>query len=71
MILPDSTKAFAACSGGHQVMAIALARPTAHPAVSQTGVESLLDVGREPVQLALKPDGGEIFVLNSLERFHL
>ena len=27
VILPDSTKAFAACSGGHQVMAIALARP--------------------------------------------
>ena len=29
-------------------------------------VESLLDVGRAPMQLALKPDGGEIFVSNSL-----
>ena len=64
VILPDSSKAFAACSGGHQVMAIALARPTAHPAQPDR-VESLLDVGRDPVQLALKPDGGEIFVLNS------
>ena len=25
-----------------------------------------MDVGRAPVQLALKPDGGEIFVSNSL-----
>ncbi len=65
VILPDSTKAFAACSGGHQVMAIALARPAAHPAQPDR-LESLLDVGHNPVQLALKPDGGEIFVLNSL-----
>jgi YVTN family beta-propeller protein len=64
-ILPDSTKAFAACSGGHQVMAIALARPAAHPAQPDR-LEALLDVGRDPVQLALKPDGGEVFVLNSL-----
>src|SRR6201999_618330 len=27
VILPDSSKAFIACSGGHQVMAIGLARP--------------------------------------------
>ncbi len=65
VILPDSTKAFAACSGGHQVIAIALARPAAHPAQPDR-LESLLDVGHNPVQLALKPDGGEIFVLNSL-----
>ncbi len=65
VILPDSSKAFAACSGGHQVMAIALARPAAHPAQPDR-LESLLDVGRQPLQLALKPDGGEIFVLNSL-----
>jgi YVTN family beta-propeller protein len=71
VILPDSLKAFAACSGGHQVMAIALAReasPT-HPDIStdpSDRLESLLDVGRGPVHLALKPDGGEIFVSNSL-----
>jgi len=29
-------------------------------------LEALLDVGQAPVQLALKPDGGELFVLNSL-----
>jgi YVTN family beta-propeller protein len=74
-ILPDSSKAFVACSAGHQLMAIALAnrkdsapspdRPqTDRPQVDR--LESLLDVGRAPVQLALKPDGGELFVSNSL-----
>ena len=67
VILPDSSKAFAACSGGHQVMAIQLAhetRPDGRPATVDR-IESLLDVGRGPVQLALKPDGGEVFVTNS------
>jgi YVTN family beta-propeller protein len=75
VILPDSSKAFVACSGGHQVMAIALARPedqvasagaSAAPAWAPDRLEALMDVGRAPVQLALKPDGGEIFVSNSL-----
>lgn len=61
--LPDSSKAFIACSEGHQVMVIALAHPDAH--VSSDRLETLMDVGRAPVQLALKPDGGEIFVSNS------
>ncbi len=68
VILPDSSKAFAACSGGHQVMAILLA-PEHTPDASTTTpdrLESLLDVGRGPVHLALKPDGGEVFVSNSL-----
>jgi YVTN family beta-propeller protein len=74
VILPDSSKAFVACSAGHQIMAIALASGAAH--ARQTGgqpeqsqpdrLEALLDVGRAPVQLALKPDGGELFTLNSL-----
>jgi YVTN family beta-propeller protein len=74
VILPDSSKAFVACSAGHQIMAIALASGAAH--AGQTGgqpdqaqpdrLEALLDVGRAPVQLALKPDGGELFALNSL-----
>lgn len=69
-ILPDSSKAFVACSGGHQVMAIALANAKA--SLAQPGrpqidrLESLLDVGHGPVQLAIKPDGGELFVSNSL-----
>jgi YVTN family beta-propeller protein len=68
VILPDSSKTFAACSGGHQVMAIQLAheaRSDGRPATTDR-LESILDVGRAPVQLALKPDGGELFVSNSL-----
>jgi YVTN family beta-propeller protein len=65
VVLPDSSKAFVACSGGHQVMAIALARPDAHPAQPDR-LEAMMDVGRAPVHLALKPDGGEVFVSNSL-----
>lgn len=69
VILPDSTKVFASCSAGHQILAIAIAH-AGHPG-QQDGsavdrIEALLDVGREPVHLALKPDGGEIFVSNSL-----
>jgi YVTN family beta-propeller protein len=73
VILPDSSKAFVACSGGHQIMAIALAREAnskpsteANPS-SETrpdALEAMLDVGRSPVHLALKPDGGELFVSN-------
>ena len=65
VVLPDSTKAFAACSAGHQVMAIVLAHSKAHPDQPDR-LEAFMDVGRAPAQLALKPDGGEIFVSNSL-----
>src|SRR3954454_17544886 len=58
VVLPDSSKAFVACSGGHQVMSIALARADAHPPTPDR-LEAVLDVGRAPVQLALKPDGRE------------
>ncbi|MGA3162286.1 MAG: YncE family protein [Terracidiphilus sp.] len=75
VILPDSSKVFVPCSAGHQIMAIALAHPEVHS--SQPGrapfvpaqpdrLEALLDVGQAPMQLALKPDGGEVFALNSL-----
>ena len=65
VILPDSSKAFVACSGGHQVMAIGLARPASQVESEHTDrLLALLDVGRTPVHLALKPDGGEIFVSN-------
>lgn len=69
-ILPDSSKAFIACSGGHQVMAISLAaEPGSWPArqnpeAMTDHLLTLLDVGRTPVHLAMKPDGGEIFVSN-------
>jgi YVTN family beta-propeller protein len=73
VILKDSTKTFVPCSNGHQVMAIALARAatpqsnsTAASAAQPDRLETLLDVGRAPVHLALKPDGGEICVSNLL-----
>jgi len=70
-ILPDSSKAFIACSTGHQLMAIALADPKKIPAkpdqvAKPDQIEAMLDVGRGPMHLALKPDGGEVFVSNSL-----
>jgi YVTN family beta-propeller protein len=65
VIVPDSSKAFLPCAAGHQVMVVALAEPDAHPAEPDR-LETLMDVGRAPVDLALKPDGGEIFVSNSL-----
>ena len=65
VILPDSTKAFVACSAGHQIMAIALAHAAdANSPAQFDALEALLDVGHSPVQLALKPDGGELFVSN-------
>jgi YVTN family beta-propeller protein len=65
VILQDSSKTFIACSGGHQVMVIALAHSKANPN-QPDALEALMDVGRAPVDLAMKPDGGEIFVSNSL-----
>ncbi|HVN93549.1 MAG TPA: beta-propeller fold lactonase family protein [Terracidiphilus sp.] len=65
VILPDSTKAFIPCATGHQIMVVALAQPNASPAEPDR-LETLMDVGRAPVDLALKPDGGEIFASNSL-----
>ncbi len=68
VILPDASKAYIACSGGHQVMVLGLA--TQPPAKgTQLPAEpdrllAMLDVGRTPVHLALKPDGGELFVSN-------
>jgi YVTN family beta-propeller protein len=70
VILPDSSKAFIACSAGHQVMAISLAAAAGswsakqNPALMTDHMLTFLDVGRTPVHLAMKPDGGEIFVSN-------
>jgi YVTN family beta-propeller protein len=61
-ILPDSSKAFVACSGSSQVASIALASSHGSGAVNNDRVLALLDVGKTPVSLALKPDGGELMV---------
>ena len=63
-ILPDSSKALIACSGGHQVMVLALAHAGGPNASSSDRLLTLLDVGKTPSQIALKPDGGEAFVSN-------
>lgn len=69
-ILPDSSKAFVACSGAHDVLAISLAAAPGSWAARQNGsllrdhMLALLEVGPTPIHLALKPDGGEIFVSN-------
>jgi len=70
VILPDSSKGFIACSAGHQVMVLALARAARPNSPPPTELEKsdrlldLLDVGQSPINLAMKPDGGEIFVSN-------
>ncbi len=71
VILPDSSKAFVVCSAANQVMAVRLAATAGswpakqNPSLMTDRMLALLDVGKTPVQLALKPDGGEIFVSNS------
>lgn len=63
VVLPDSSKAFVSCSAGHQLMAITLADSKFNPHGADR-LEAMMDVGRAPVHLALKPDGGELFVAN-------
>lgn len=70
VILPDSTKAFVACSDGGQVMVISLAAAAdtwagkQDPTLLNDHLITFLDVGKAPVHLALKPDGGEVFCSN-------
>jgi len=70
VILPDSSKAFIACSASHQVMGVWLAaapdswRGKQDASLRQDHLLAMLDVGKTPTHLALKPDGGEIFSTN-------
>jgi YVTN family beta-propeller protein len=71
VILPyNSSKAFIACSDGHQVMVVSLASAPGSaeakqdPSLLTDRMLALMDVGDKPIQLALKPDGGEIFCSN-------
>ena len=69
-ILPDSSKAFIACSGASRVLVIWLAasadswRGRQDARLQRDQKLTLLDVGKTPVHLALKPDGGEVFSSN-------
>ena len=69
-ILPDSTKAFISCSGSHQIMAVWLGvapdtwRGKQDASLQQDHLLAFLDVGKTPLRLALKPDGGEVFSTN-------
>ena len=69
-ILPDSTKAFVACSGGHQVMAIWLAaaadswRGKQDASLQHDQMLALLDVGKTPTHIAMEPNGFEVFTTN-------
>ncbi len=69
-ILPDSTKAFIACSGTHRIMAVWLGvaagtwRGKQNASLQQDHLLTFLDVGRTPTHLTVKPDGGEVFSTN-------
>ena len=69
-ILPDSTKAFVSCSGSGQVASIELKKDEIKKDelkkddVKTDKLLALLDVGKSPVSLALKPDGGELVAFN-------
>ncbi len=69
-ILPDSTKAFIACSAAHAIMAIWLGVPAGtwrgkqDAGLRQDHLLTLLDVGKTPTHLTVKPDGGELFSTN-------
>ena len=71
VILPNSSRAFVACSAGHQVLALSLALAFDNydakqdPTLLSDHALALLDVGEQPTQLTMKPDGGEVFASNS------
>jgi YVTN family beta-propeller protein len=71
VILPDSSKAYIACPGSNQVLALSLAAdPTTWAARQDSSLLSdhaltLLNVGTAPTYLTMKPDGGEVFVSNT------
>jgi YVTN family beta-propeller protein len=68
--LSSGSKAFVACSGGHSVMVIWLAaaadsyRGKQDSSLLQDHMLCLLEVGKTPTHLAVKPDGGEVFSTN-------
>ena len=71
VILPNSSRAFIACSTGHQVLALSLALAFDNYDAKQDSslltdhALALLDVGQQPTHLTMKPDGGEVFASNA------
>jgi YVTN family beta-propeller protein len=69
-ILPDSSKALIACSDAAQVMVLWLGagsdswRGKQDASLQHDHLLCLLDVGKTPTHLAMKPDGGEVFSTN-------
>ncbi len=69
-VMNDSSRAFIACSGSGEVLAVALASKPGSWTAKQDSASlqdhllARLRVGKTPVSLALKPDGGELFVSN-------
>lgn len=70
VIIKDSTKVFVTCSANRQVMAVWLAadpnewRGKQDASLQRDAFLTMLDVGDTPIQITMKPDGGEIFVSN-------
>jgi YVTN family beta-propeller protein len=66
----SGSKAFVACSGSHQVMVVWLAaapdswRGKQDPPLQHDHMLCLLDVGKAPTHLAMKPNGEEVFSTN-------
>ena len=67
VVLPDSSKALVACAGGHQVLTLSLAAAPGSWNARQDAtllndhLVAMLDVGPNPSNLTMKPDGGEVF----------
>jgi YVTN family beta-propeller protein len=68
--MTSGSKAFVACSGAHSVMVVWLAaaadsyRGKQDPSLLHDHLLCLMDVGKTPTHLAVKPDGGEVFSTN-------
>ena len=66
----SGAKAFVACSATHQVMVVWLAaspdswRGKQDASLQHDHLLCMLDVGKTPTHLAVKPDGGEVFTTN-------
>ena len=61
---PTPPKHLFPATGGHQILVVGLAHAGGSYPLARDVLLSFLDVGRSPLHIALKPDGGEAFVTN-------